>query len=725
MQSVPLELLRSTRMAKVVAWFCYLAAAPALGGTGMDPADIQWISEALSSSHRLRQGMENEAPGVAVSAASAAPTALAHVPESSQLLRFLPRPGRQRLRSLFEAVITRIKNVKQWLMNDPVSDTSADEGRSLQDAQLVFPCRPSRRPGEYGVIASIPPEEMLECVRIANEEIFKVNHQIVDLSFGKFGGLEVLMLSQRRGTSYYIEVVTQGDYAHYDVNRQPLKIFRDHSCLNRDQWCFVAQVKPIDSGFIVVDRHRVIHYNYTWLVEGNTAANEIPDVYVSHFGMMNSDEKALLDGQLEKDENGQLVDVDPNQKMKFPTAVAEYIPYNTTHICVECPAFRGVDTSMFEITPLIPHAWHRLLFVTDTGNHRVVILNASNIGQFDYVGQYGITGEARDNSTGFDWPWGIAVHSPAWEGRYEPAYANVFVVDRRNHRLVKLNLGYPLMPCENDVFDQTEPLQYNDQEKQWECRRFDRPRLYWSAEYGRGKDDFNRPSGLTDPTAVSLYLHYVVVAEVGGNAITMLRVNHQPPYDLILVTYFKPVNGINLQGSMAVSPFGYIWTTYTADDMKFYFGSMFLPEKLRESQPPSRYQDFLETCVNQSWHEALIDSPSDFVYYLGYVLNVSATNWIFPELPGFVDVFAFNKSGKFDIDLLNWVAYNGTMQFCEPPTTPTPPPFFGGNEDGWVIDGKSQSEFTKRSGALRSSQVGVALVTCCISALMLLVLPRP
>jgi hypothetical protein len=299
------------------------------------------------------------------------------------------------------------------------------------------------------------------------------------------------------------------------------------------------------------------------------------------------------------------------------------------------------------------------------------------------------------------------------------------VADRRNHRLVKLNLGYPLIPCEYDVDYQVGPLGWDDEEKLWLCRRFDKPRLYYSAEYGRDPDVYNRPRGLTDPTAVEIYKHYIVVAEVGGNAITVLRVDHQPPYGLKLVTYFKPMQGVSLQGGMAVSPFGYVWYNYIGPDMQFYFSSMFLPEILRESKAPSRFQDFLETCVNISWYQDLIENVNNYVDHMGFVLNVSVINWIFPDLPGYVDIFMFNNSGTFDINLLNAMVYNYTMIMCDPPTTPTPPPFFGGNQDGWVIDGKSQSEFTRRSGAVRSSHVGVGLITCCISALLLLVLYHP
>jgi hypothetical protein len=655
-----------------MVWFGTLAAAAALGGAGV----------------------ENEALGAVVSAVPFAlpeeesESALYRLTNSSNFLQFLNRPGRQPFggsesfgfSGFFDGMLSRISG---WI-------SDALTGRRLQPG-TDFPCRPSRRPGEYGIVNSIGPEYILACVKVRTEEIFQVDHQIADMSFGQFGGLEVMLITQRRGPVRYIEVITSGDYAHYDVNRNPLKTFRDHSCLNREQWCFVAQVQPIDAGFLVVDRHRLIHYNYTWLLDGDTAASDVDDVFVSEMGNMNSNP----------------IDATEDSKFSFPTAVAEYKPYNMSLVALHDEALAGVTGTHFEITSLIPHAWCRLLFVTDTGNHRVVILNATYIGQFDYIGQFGITGEARSNSTGFDWPWGIAVHSPAWEGRYEPSYANVFVVDRRNHRLVKLNLGYPLLPCENDADGQVGPLLYNETQQQWMCRRYDKPRLSWSAEYGREASVFQRPEGLTDPTAVAIYKHYIVVAEAAGNAVTLLRVDHQPPYGLHLVTYFKPVQGVSMQGAMVASTFGYIWYTYMEADGKNYFSSMYLPEILRESLPPNRFQDFLTTCVNRSWYQDLIDNPPLYIEHMGFILNASVINWLLPDEPEYLDIQYFNKSGTFDLEELNRIVYNNSMVTCDPPTTPTPPPFFGGNEEGWVIDGQSQSEFTKRSGSQRFAHVGV------------------
>jgi hypothetical protein len=577
-------------------------------------------------------------------------------------------------------------------------------GKSYKDRQLQateqFPCRPARQPGVYDVTLSLPPTRILECVRIGTEEVFQVNTELVSMSFGQFVTLEVLLVTTRRGPSEYLEVINYGDYAHYEALRTPRKRFSDHSCLNQDEWCHATQVTPIDEGLLVVDQHRVILYNYTWIIEGNTPASEYPKVYVSQFGTMNVNR----------------IEEAPESHLYYPTAVAMYKPYNETMVRLG-----------YEITSLIPHANSKLLFVTDTGSHRVIVLNATLLGQLDYIGQFGETGvphladnyTANNWKTGLNWPYGIAVHAPAPEALYEPTYANVFVVDRRNHRLVKLNLGYPLLPCENenDVIDQTGPLEWNEEEEIWYCRRYDQPRLSWGAEYGRAPDELGRPRGLTDPVNVGIYRHYVVVSEAEGNAITLLTVNHHPPYGLEFVSYFKPQPGISIQGGMAVSHWGYIWYNYLAEDSVNYFGSMFLPESLRESPAPNRFDDYLATCVNTSWYNNLVLFPWLYLQEVGFILNASRINWVFPDRPDFFDIYVFNRTDHFSLDLLDTIVFNETghtsMTFCAPPTTPTPPPFLGGNDAGWVIDGVNQAEFVKRNDAPEMLQLQARMVVLC------------
>jgi hypothetical protein len=690
-------------MAKVAVWLCSFAAAlaPVPCGAGEENVELDAVVSAWPTApSTLREALQQDPLYPELESLYPDPELPRPNPLQAPLLR--GSPAGSRLWAPFKAVVD---SIRRWLRTE---DDENIEDRRLQPG-TNFPCRPARRPGEYGVILEINPERILECVSVTTEEVFHVNHRIVDITYGQFEALEVLMLSQRRGPSHYIEVIPSGDYAHYDVNRVPLKTFKDHSCLNRNMWCFVSQVKPIEAGFLVIDRHRVIHYNYTWLVEGSTAAADIPDVYINHFGQMNTQEPYVSD----------------DEKLKFPTAVAEYMPDNETHVSANAPQLAGtvtIDTTLIEVTPLIPHAWCRLLFVTDTGNHRVVILNATFVGQFDYVGQFGITGEARDNSTGFNWPWGVAVSWPAWEARYEPVYANVFVVDRRNHRLVKLNLGYPLMPCDTlgNTPDQTNPLLYDEDEEQWMCRRMDKPRLSFSAEYGRSPDVYNRPKGLTDPTAVGIYRHFIVVAEVKGNAITLLRVDHLPPFGLVYVTYFKPVQGVYMQGGMSVSGFGYVWYNYIGTDMQNTFSSMYLPEILRESVPPNRFTEFLTECVNESEYQSVMEDPELYIERAALILNMSGINWEHPDRDNYTDLFVFNNSNNFDLDLLDAMVFNHTMVRCAPPTTQTPPPFFGGNEEGWVIDGQSQSEFAARAGVTPSSRIHFEVITSCLSVFLFL-----
>lgn len=605
---------------------------------------------------------------------------------------------------------TRVSNWSNWSffqnLGKLFADRNTEEERNLQTTQQ-FPCRPARQPAEYNRTLSLPPARILECVRIATEEVFNVDTEIVSISYAKFITLEVLLLASRRGPSEYLEVIPTGDYAHYDAIRTPRKRFSEHSCLNKDQWCHAVQLKPIDEGLLVVDQHRVIQYNYTWIISGNTPASEYPKIYISQFGNMNVNAMGSA----------------PNSHLYFPTAVALYQPYNDTYVSVD-----------LEITYLIPHANSKLLFVTDTGNHRVVVLNVTFHGQLDYIDQFGETGVKIDASnttadqhkSGFNWPYGIAVKAPATESLYEPTYANVFVVDRRNHRLVKLNLGYPLMPCELDIVGQTAPLIWDPEDKRWMCRRYDKPRLTWSSEYGRATDELNRPTGLTDPVSVGVYRHYVAVCEGEGNAITLLRVDHQPPYALKLVTYFKPQRGISLQGGMAVSDFGYIWYNYIGEDMVNYFSSMVFPESLRESPAPNRLEDYAATCINESWYDNLVYDRTAYLREIGFILNASRINWIFSDRPDFFSIESFNLSNRFDLDLLNDLVFNQTAQapmtFCTPPTTPTPPPFLSGNDDGWVIDGQNQGEFVKRSNVARRSiriQASMVIFWAAISSLFL------
>merc|ERR1712190_627656 len=105
----------------------------------------------------------------------------------------------------------------------------------------------------------------------------------------------------------------------------------------------------------------------------------------------------------------------PYDSMLFPSCAALYTPFNESFI-----------DETYEIWPHYPYATGHYLFVTDTGNHRVVMLNRSYSGQLDYITQFGVTGQERSDDTGLNWPWGIAVYAPAWESNYSSTFANIF-----------------------------------------------------------------------------------------------------------------------------------------------------------------------------------------------------------------------------------------------------------------------------------------------------------
>lgn len=510
---------------------------------------------------------------------------------------------------------------------------------------------------------------MLECTRVSLADV-SVNGEISDVSYGVFDNTEVLLVTKLKGPVYYFEVVNSDEYAHYDIARAPqlpssqpspaMKVFREHNCLDVTKWCSVASMLPITAGFFVVDRHRILKYNYTWIPDSSVTAAEVEDVLVASFGQMN------IRGGFGESE------------LFFPTHLAEYTPLNSTHVAAG-----------HQIMPNMPHAHNRLILVSDTGNHRVVILNASaSDSGFEYVGHFGVTGEVREDSTGLNWPWGIAMFYPAWEFHFEPIFANVFVADRRNHRLVKLNLGYPELPCA----DEPERL----------CRS-ETLALGFAAEYGNSLDVWDTPDGLDDPAGVVVFRHYILVAQAHGNRITVLTVDHQPPYDLIFVTRLMPSSGMALLGSITASPYGYVWYNFIGDLMVSKFGSSYLPEDLRYSLQPSRLEDFLSNCVNESWYMQVVRHDAAlFVEHIGFALNASSINWHWPELPGYVDIWSLNGTAEsgFDFDLLDQLVFGGAMEICLPPTAPPLPPINTGDDSGFLGVGQTGSASLDKSAPL-------------------------
>lgn len=488
-------------------------------------------------------------------------------------------------------------------------------------------CKAPLRPAEYGVISSMPPQVIRNCKEIMLTDLLADNKEIMDITTQKVGkSAEVLLLAERFGPIHMLNIVPQGDTAHWDVFRPPARQIGKHSCQDRDFFCEAISVTSMASGFVVADRHRVSYFNFSW----EAGAVEELLAQSGHFNIVPV--------------NRTMVD------MLWPTASALYKAYNETHLS---PTYR--------IYPNVPDARRELLFVTDTGNHRVVIFDTSARGQMDYVGQFGITGENRSDDTGLHWPYGIAVTTPAVETSFRPVFANVFVADRQNNRLVKLNLGYE--------------LRYGREELA----------LMYSCEYGKMVGSVRHNETLREPTDLILYRHYIIVAEAVGNALSVLTVHPSDFNKLVFVTKVYPAKGNQLMGQFSISPLGHVWYTYIKKPSQYAFGSFFLEEALRESTPGGPMDEIVAKCVNDTWYHLHLRFNEDLYFqHMGYLLNATRQNWVYPDYPDYVDITRFNLSFRFDLDALNATVFMGRMHLCVPPPPSTTPPMLSGNADGWV-----------------------------------------
>jgi hypothetical protein len=537
------------------------------------------------------------------------------------------------------------------------------------------------------------------------KDLFGVNDEVMDLSYINFGLKEALLVTQKRGAIYLYNTVEK----HNDVLRDPKgvpipapEVFGSHSCLSVKAFCSASASLPVMSGFFVLDRHRIIRYNYTWLPPTDADPNDLDqfgDIRVNTFGQMNIGDVGSLG-------------------LYFPTALAEYRPLNHTHI-----------SASQLVTQLFPRAADSFLFLTDTGNHRVVIMEVTKAEQLDYYGQYGLTGLPCSNSSCFNSPWGLAVHAPAWESRFQPLFANIFVADSKNHRLVKLDFGHPQTPYMHNFtwVDENATMRWRMERRYF--REYGPIRLGYSGHYGTTEVPLPAGEGLDTPTSVSTFRHYVFVMASSGKAIVVLTVDYLMPTRMTYVTHLYPVDGNKLVGSFALSPFGYIWYVYVSKSMEYSMAASKLPMELVRSSEPTIIEDLLEECINNTLYNDTVPYNETMFYELvTYFLNATATNYLFPEEGDFVNITTFNLSHLVPEEHLNWTAgethgfnfeflnssiFQGAMTFCPTPPPPEAPVMMHGNEEGWVIGGTSQKEIGARTG-FASHQAGVSFGLLCL-----------
>jgi len=529
----------------------------------------------------------------------------------------------------------------------------------IDSAELVVRasrCRVARKPKAYGPIFSLEPVDIEFCAEVLSERLLGRNVQIATINFVAINpAYEVITIVEKGGPVYQVSVFSDSDRARWDIMIPPVQAFKGQSCLDFEMFCDVASVMPMKQSFTVVDRHRIQEFNFSW-EPGEPALT-------ATLGKMNMDAPAL-----------------GISEMNFPSYMAAFIPYNSTHFRPD-----------MRITPLHKDGGNRYFFISDTGNHRLMFLDATSHTSMDYMESFGTYGQARSDEEGFDTPMGIAVMNPTYESIFDSTLASVFVADRGNNRLVKLILGY-----------RTDPLIDTKQ----------KPTLMYDSEYYRHPNGVRYEEGLQEPIGVSVYRHYIFVAEATGNAFTCLTPDYVDHSVLMFVTVLRPARGIQISGSFAATHMGYLWFTYTQLPSSYGVGSLYLPEPLVQSPEPAWIDDFRTECTNQTiYHFFLMSNDTLYNEHVQYVLSAARINWRFPWLPDYLDPQSFNLTTAFDLWLWNETVLAGQMEFCQPPPPATTPPMLSANEEGWNTAGASVK--AARAHARRSTAgPGLAAALC-------------
>ncbi|CAE7463610.1 unnamed protein product [Symbiodinium natans] len=90
-------------------------------------------------------------------------------------------------------------------------------------------------------------------------ELVGTNSKVNGISFlALTQAAEVVTLVEAGGPIYQLNVLSDtSPRAKWDINRPPVRTFGGNSCLDFTQFCEVASVTPLLTGFVVVDRHRL------------------------------------------------------------------------------------------------------------------------------------------------------------------------------------------------------------------------------------------------------------------------------------------------------------------------------------------------------------------------------------------------------------------------------------------------------------------------------------
>jgi len=170
---------------------------------------------------------------------------------------------------------------------------------------------------------------------------------------------------------------------------------------------------------------------------------------------------------------------------------------------------------------------------------------------------------------------------------------------------------------------------------------------------------------LVEPVGVAIFRHYLFVAEAQGNTIKVVTLDYHHTNTFKFVTMFTPTAGVQLTGSVAASPKGYVWYTYQDSWTDWELASYFLEEPLREGKKRELWKDFVLECVNEAQYHTMVRENSDnFTTHVDYICNLAFVNCRYPDEVDYIDPYSFNSSNLFDLDLLNSTIFGGRLTLC-------------------------------------------------------------
>ena len=245
------------------------------------------------------------------------------------------------------------------------------------------------------------------------------------LSYGGWSDTDdYLIMCSRRGSifTFTIEAAVTGRGGDSGAmielvkDRKEVMQINTQNCLLADEMCGCTNVYGFPDGFWLVDNHRISKFSYDWESNADAldASDRQPEVRIDSYGIHNLQVPAS-----EQDPDDPLA----RGGLKFPTAIGFYDP--TPAEDREIPP---VNEYLPDITKAVygqgwytfkrysykqnddvatedlhahrlrsPIAGNHYMFVTDTGNHRVLIFETTN-NAMNFMGEFGCGGGVGDRA---------------------------------------------------------------------------------------------------------------------------------------------------------------------------------------------------------------------------------------------------------------------------------------------------------------------------------------